>query len=222
MQQPISAFRRTVLVLAITILGIIPGAGVAAQAPQPLPPAVVDIRGFYTPFGQDPTTAANLSLAAATLPNRGLGGVADVTFFLLRDHKISIGLGGEALFAHAHVQPIDPNSGKPVGLPIHQTLRNISPQISLNFGHRDGWSYVTAGMGPLSLGTYLGDQAPTDAPPTQSTLNLGGGARWFASRHVAFTFDIRFYQTKPEVITPSYPGRQRSNLRVLSAGISLR
>jgi hypothetical protein len=218
-----SVMWRTGFVLAVAIITIqVFPVRLQAQTPQPIPAAVLDIRGFYTPFGQDPTTAANLSLEAGALPGRGLGGVADLTFYVLRRRKIAIGLGGEGVLASAHVQPTDPDTGKPVGKPIHQNLRGFSPQLSLNFGHRNGWSYVTAGSGPLSLSTYLGDQKPSDAPPVQNTLNLGGGARWFASRHVAFMFDIRFYQTKPELTTPAYPGRQRSNLRVLSAGISIR
>ena len=28
-------------------------------------------------------------------------------------------------------------------------------------------------------------------------LNYGGGARWFNSPHLAFTFDIRFYAISP-------------------------
>ena len=65
-------------------------------------------------------------------------------------------------------------------------------------------------------------QGPEDSPPRMSTINLGAGARWFASRHFAFCFDLRFYETKPEVPTGSYPGRERMRVRVLSAGIAIR
>ena len=29
------------------------------------------------------------------------------------------------------------------------------------------------------------------------TINYGGGARWFAKAHVAFSFDVRFYAINP-------------------------
>jgi hypothetical protein len=98
----------------------------------------------------------------------------------------------------------------------------LSGMVSLNFGHRDGWSYVSAGMGPLSFATFQGEQAPALRPPVQMTINLGAGARWFITRHVAFCFDLRFYQTEPEVTTDFYPPRQRTQLRVLSAGVAFK
>jgi hypothetical protein len=51
---------------------------------------------------------------------------------------------------------------------------------------------------------------------------MGAGARWFNTAHVAFCFDMRFYLTRPEDPTITYPGRQRSRLLVLSAGISIK
>ena len=105
---------------------------------------------------------------------------------------------------------------------VNQRLFGLSGQLSLNFGYRNGWSYVTGGSGPLSFASYVSDTAPLEGPPKQMTLNYGGGARWFAWRHIAFAVDIRFYQTRPEERTVFYPGRARSSLRVLSAGISIR
>ena len=36
---------------------------------------------------------------------------------------------------------------------------------------------------------------------------MGGGARWFFSRHLAFGFDVRFYLTRPEEMSGTIPGR---------------
>jgi hypothetical protein len=74
----------------------------------------------------------------------------------------------------------------------------------------------------MSFGTYLTDTAPLEGAPKAMTLNYGGGARWFAWRHIAFAVDVRFYQTRPEDRTVFYPGRARSSLRIMSAGISIR
>src|SRR5262245_11659278 len=191
-----------------------------AQQPRPLPAVVFDIRGFYSGLGQDPLTADQLDVVPSSLPKRGLGGVAGIHFYPLRKKNFALGLGGEGVLAHGHAQ--EEQEGVPIGDPIHQRVMGLSGVLSLNFGHRDGWSYLSVGMGPLSFATWTTDETPADRPPVQMTINLGGGARWFVSRHVAFCFDLRFYQTEPEVQTASYPGRQRSQLRVLSAGISIR
>jgi hypothetical protein len=81
---------------------------------------------------------------------------------------------------------------------------------------------VTGGMGPMNFGTYLTDTPPPEGAPRPTTLNYGGGARWFAWRHVAFAVDVRFYETSAEDQTVFYPGRASASLRVISAGISIR
>ena len=39
---------------------------------------------------------------------------------------------------------------------------------------------------------------------------------------LAFCFDIRFYLTRPEDPTDAYPGRQRTRLMVMSAGVAIK
>jgi hypothetical protein len=193
-----------------------------AQVQQPISPYVIDLRGFYSGLGQDLTTAANLGVPAINLPKRGLGGVLGLHVYPLRTKVFALGLGGEFLLARGRAQEKDATTGDPVGLPIEQRVVSLSPQISLNFGHRGGWSYLTAGMGPLSFETFEGTIAPADAPPKKNTINMGGGARWFATSHVAFMFDVRYYLTRPEEVIGPFPGRARNRLRILSAGIAIR
>jgi hypothetical protein len=142
--------------------------------------------------------------------------------YAFRGRTISLGLGGEALLANGRkLTAPDDEDAAPLP-PINRRIRGLSGNLSLNFGARDGWSYVTAGMGPFVFATYEGDTAPRDAPPTKMTINYGGGARWFAWRHFAFAVDVRFYQTRPQSATLFYAGRSRTTLRILSAGISIR
>ncbi len=206
------------LVVMFGFAGVTPA---SAQPKQPLPVAAVDIRAFYSGFGQDPDTAADLVVPAEDLPKRGLGGVLGLHFYPLRRQSFALGIGGEAMLARASAQETD-EDGVPTGPRIEQRIRSLAPQISLNFGHREGWSYLSGGMGPMSFASFTGTQAPTEPAPKKSTINMGGGGRWFPKRHIAFSFDVRFYLTRPEVETPDYPGRARNRLLILSGGISIK
>lgn len=190
-----------------------------AQLPRKIPPVVFDIRGFYSPFGQDPITARDLDVTTNELPRRGWGGAAGLHLYPLRKQNIALGVGGEGVLMSGHAQQED-EMGHPVGDPIKQRIRGLAGQLSLNFGHKAGWSYLSAGMGPMSFATYQGETAPVDPAPAQMTIDMGAGARWFFNPHLAFTFDLRFYLTRPEEINGVYPGRQRHRLAVWSAGIS--
>jgi hypothetical protein len=205
--------------LTLLLVGAVP---TFAQDREPLPIVAADLRAFYSGLGQDSVTAADLGVTPEQLPARGLGGVAGVHVYPLRGRTMALGVGAEAMIARGRAQQKDATTGDPVGLPIEQRLISISPQISLNFGHRDGWSYLSAGMGRLSFETFEGALPPAELPPVKSTINMGGGARWFITSHVAFTFDVRFYLTRPETASDLFPGRQRSRLTVLSAGFGFK
>jgi len=199
-----------------------------AQLPRKLPVAVLDIRGFYPKLGQDPTTAQDLGLESADLPSRALGGVAGLHVYPLRFEKMALGIGAEGILARGHHEvgggdddALDPGDSL-LTQPVDQRLRGLAGVISLNFGHREGWSYLTAGLGPMTFITYPGGARPAEAPPVSNTLTFGGGARWFMKPHLAFTFDLRFYQTRPELQTASYPRRQRNKLLIMSAGVSIK
>ena len=59
-------------------------------------------------------------------------------------------------------------------------------------------------------------------PGRTRAINYGGGARWFAKEHIAFTFDLRFYRIDAQEADhgrPAYGGRR---LMVFSAGISVK
>jgi hypothetical protein len=215
-----------------TVMLLLGAASAWAQPREPLPVIVVDLRGFYAALGQDPVTAGDLLVTPGDLPGRGLGAAGGVQLYPVRGRTISLGIGAEAILARGRNAPapdeddddVPEEDGEVVAPlpPINQRLIGWSGNLSLNFGSRNGWSYVTAGMGPMRFGTFEGDQSPPRPAPVKMTINYGGGARWFAWRHVAFAVDVRFYQTRPESRTQFYAGRARSSLRILSAGISIR
>ncbi|HWB29336.1 MAG TPA: hypothetical protein VG736_02455 [Vicinamibacterales bacterium] len=211
-----------VFALIVTSLLCAPVLAHAQQPTEPIGRFAFDLRGFYSGFGQDPVTAEGLDVQPTDLPSRGFGGVAGIHVYPLRTKGFALGIGAEGILARASKQARDETTGDPTGLPIVQRLMGLSPQISFNFGHRQGWSYLSAGMGPLSFASYQRDMAPDDPAPRKRTINMGAGARWFNTAHLAFCFDMRFYLTRPEDPTITYPGRQRSRLLVLSAGISIK
>lgn len=206
-----------------------PAASWAQLPSQPIPPFVFDIRGFYSGLGQDPITAADLGVFETDLPGRGLGLVGGIHVFVIRKGRFALGLGGELIASNGKKTPDpveeedeDPPVPVPLGPTVHQRVRGLSGQLSLNFGDHDGWSYLTGGIGPMRFESYLGDNAPDERGPAKMTINMGGGARWFARPHLAFTFDVRFYLTRPEETTLFYPGRGRYRMVVLSGGISIK
>lgn len=207
--------------LAALLLVIAAAAPAAAQVQRPLPKFVFDVRAFYSGLGEDPVTAEGLDVFEEDLPDRGFGAFGGVHFYPWRGKKMAIGIGGEGWFANSSKQPTDEDGNITAPL-IQQQFRGVTPVVSLNFGQGGGWSYLTAGMGPISLVSFLGEETPDAPKPYQMTINMGGGARWFPNQHVAFGFDVRFWLTKPIAATEFYPGRQRTRLIILSAGVSFK
>jgi hypothetical protein len=94
--------------------------------------------------------------------------------------------------------------------------------VSLNFGSRRGWSYLSAGIGWVDFTTELEEFPVAESDARTGAFNYGGGARWFAKEHLAFCFDVRFYQIDAQEASagrPPYPGIR---FMVLSAGISVK
>ena len=56
------------------------------------------------------------------------------------------------------------------------------------------------------------------------TIDYGGGARWFAKPHLAFSFDVRFYAINPSHFRqPGWPEQVlRTTLFVVGAGVSIK
>jgi hypothetical protein len=212
--------RVTALCLMLVVGGIAPA---AAQPPPPkrLPPAVFDLRGLTASLGTDSKTATDLNISAAELPSRGVGGVAAIHVYPYRRPGFAIGLGGEGLLARARLLGTT-STGAPSGLLVERRMQSLSGAVSFNFGGRNGWSYVTAGLGPFRFESFTGGLPPTLAPVFRMTQNFGGGARWFARDHIAFCFDVRFYLTRPQETTAINAGANRKRMLLISAGISVK
>ena len=105
---------------------------------------------------------------------------------------------------------------------VQRHFTSFSPEISLNFGHRNGWSYISGGMfGRSKLYLDRADQ-PASGEPFRKTLNYGGGARWFTSDHIAFSVDFRWYSVAEQPATATLIAQPGTTLLVLSGGISIK
>jgi hypothetical protein len=190
-----------------------------AQQKQPLPPFVFDGRLMTTRPGQDATTAADLGVTASNLPARVNGFTIGATGFVVRGRSVALGLGAESVLGRG-VTNADSANGLP--FKVQTYISGIAGDVSVNFGHRDGWSYLSAGAGPMRIESFLGDVALGD-PPGKLTVNFGGGARWFNWKHLGFGFDVRFYLTQATAGNPPiYAGREARRILVVSGGISIK
>jgi len=199
---------------------------VAAPAPGRTPPdnripiAAFDLRATYASLGEDTLTAANLFISPLIMKSKAFGLAAGAHVYPVRGQSFALGLGGEAILARNSFEPINATTLKPGGTVYDRRLRGISGQVSLNFGHKMGWSYLTGGIGPMTFESNLATLTPDGV--SDMTINYGGGARWFNYDHLAFTVDIRFYGTTPSPATLNTAGRLRHNVFVMSAGISFK
>src|SRR5205814_4079629 len=129
-----------------------------------------------------------------------------VHLYLVRWRAITFGIGGELMTARAH------SSSAGVGLPaVTERFTSIAPQLSFNFGGPRGWSYLSGGIGPSTWSIVPDGSQPLAIDDERlKTINYGGGGRWFAKAHLAFTFDVRFYAIHPGTPEFGFPASPRT------------
>jgi len=215
------------LLTVLSFAALLTGAtDVMAQPVTPIGKFVVDVRGPFARFKEDAAVAETLDVDATNLPTRGLGLTAGAHWYPLRWKKITFGLGGDILMARdaqtGDTTPATATTAAVEGPRVKTSLSAVAPQLSFNFGHGDGWSYISGGLGWARINTEREDAPFDESPGRTRALNYGGGARWFTGPHLAFTFDLRFYAISPRPATAALPGYPRAKIMVISAGISLK
>jgi hypothetical protein len=222
----ISAAR--VLLSSSLVLAIIASrpATVFAQDTQPedLPIGryVADARVQFPKFKQDPSVSGSLGVATENLPTRGFGFALGAHWYPLRFGFMTLGVGGEINKTGNDRTKNTGTETAPVNVTVNTSFSAVSPQVSFNFGARDGWSYISGGIGWSNLTTERKD---LPLPPPENgikTINYGGGARWFFKKHLAVNFDIRFYAVNPQLATATRPGYSRMTIMAWVGGISVR
>jgi len=212
--------RRALWLWLIALL--FPAVEAAAQPTTgPIPRFVVDARGSLARFKQDQAVADSLQVETTNLPTRGLGVTLGGQIYVLHARWITIGVGGEMMFARDGASA-DVEEGEAAGPTVTTRFSGFAPQISFNFGRDEGWSYISGGLGVARI-TSERDDAPVAATAGRTRmLNYGGGARWFNSPRMAFTFDLRFYAISPREPTATVPAYPRAKFMVLSAGLAFK
>jgi hypothetical protein len=193
-----------------------------AQEPPPkIGPFVVDLHGTVPRFPDSQQLADSRGLSLAELPGVGLGAQLGVHIYFFKWKAVTFGIGGEVAAARATQTPSEGMTGV---RQTTETFRTIAPQLSLNFGTGHGWSYISGGIGASNWSLVPNGQDPQPQDEERiRTVNYGGGARWFAKKHLAFSFDVRFYQLDPG--TPGPPlqvGSPRTTLLIFGAGVSVK
>jgi hypothetical protein len=212
---------RGVIGLLLALIALAPSPAVAQEPPPPIGPFVIDLHGTFPRFPSDSSQLAlSRGLSVAQLPGSGLGIQVGAHLYFLRVKAITFGVGAEVATGRSSQTP-DPASTL---APTEEHFSTFSPQLSFNFGNGRGWSYLSGGLGrsnwaivPVGL-----EKGPADLEVLK-TLNYGGGARWFARPHLAFSLDVRIYVISPG--TPYFEGAAggpRTNLLVIGAGISVK
>lgn len=206
------------LALAACLASAVPA---RAQQREPLPPFVVDLQGALPKLPTDVLFASPRGLADGTLPASGPGVNLGAHVYPLRGGRVSLGVGASYQWVKGSRSPeVEDGSSRDAGPTVTTRFKGLAPQVSLNFGHRRGWSYLSAGLGRSSL-TISRDDALEEEAQSVSVLNWGGGARWFAKERLAFSLDVRIYrlpELAPSTVSAGHPA---TNLLVLNLGISL-
>ena len=223
--------------LAATTVGTLASAQVAA--PDPPGPYVIDVHGATSAIPQDAGFFPSVP-TATIIPTRGYGIDVGAHVYLLRLGPGRFGIGASVVRVGSTASQPKPNTGSasasstpPARPDVSATVTIVSPQLSYNFGSADGWSYVSAGVGHTKVATgtsaFGGPGSGTSLTPersvdsrTLSTINFGGGARWFTGAHLSYSFDVRFYLVSGREAEGTSPATTGTTLVAASAGISLR
>jgi len=190
-----------------------------AQPREPLGGAVGDLRVVTASLPTSLGWTVPVSTTGSLVPGRGLGveGGAHVLVGPGQFRRLSVGASG--LVAEGRATGVD---GAGAATPTVATrLFAVAPHAALNFGHRDGWSYLSFGAGAASVRSTEGGVA--DAPATWGlAFHYGGGARWFLTEHLAFSLDLRFWALTPRPASAARASAAATTRVALGAGLSFR
>lgn len=193
---------------------------------QPIRRFAADARLSLPRFKPTAAQADEIDVTLENLPARGFGIGLAAHVYPLRIGRATVGVGGEWMSSRRS-RTLEPAvEGGPEGPTVTTRFSTVAPQVSLNFGASEGWSYISGGLGWSTLSVRRDAQATgagtgPDAPRLR-TINYGAGARWFAQEHVALSIDLRFYRIAaptPSATAAAIPG---TTLMVFGVGVGFK
>ena len=173
---------------------------------------------------------AEALLAAAPLPGRAWGLAGGAAAYPLKLGIMTLGLGlsmhrGKSTSAPLMSTATATKPAVPTTTAVTTQITSLLPQVSINFGHRLGWSYLSAGVGRskvVSSSEAFGTLPTQEVPEAwNSALNFGGGARWFMKPHLGAGFDVRFTKLGSRAAADGLPAAKRTQMLTISIGISI-
>jgi hypothetical protein len=220
-QGDLEVVLRPALACVMALFGSAAAAGQTVSAPGPW---VVDIRGATSSVPTD--LSFYPAQDVAFVPSRGFGLDLGGHLYVLTLGPARVGIGATVVVIRSTAteapppDDVDDAGDMPSSRQLSLDLRTIAPQVSFNFGSRDGWSYLSAGVGVGSVTTRVETATVGERRSGQlRSINFGGGARWFLTPRMAIGFDVRAHRlaaTGGESPTP------RVSAVAVSAGLSLR
>jgi hypothetical protein len=221
-------------VLGWTLCAPVPAVAQQLGQDEPIGRFVVDIRGAFARHKLEPSTAQELNAVPGNLPSHSFGLVGAAHVYPWSVGKVTFGFGGNFVVARA-TRTLDPPGSStpnadgsvttiPAGTTIRRHFTSVAPEISFNFGHRDGYSYISGGMLGRSKLFLDREDSPVEASPWRTTINYGAGARWFKGSRLAFSVDARWYSVaQQDADTAAHLVAQpRTTLLLLTGGIAIR
>jgi len=187
------------LAVILAFVGLLSGqqiAGGQTLNPGPPGPFVVDVRGVSSGLPTDGLVVT--PAAGGAVATRGFGGSLGAHVYAFQLGPARLGAGMDVTWARGTASD------------TRATFFTLAPQLSVNFGTSDGWSYLSAGLGSARLRVEPGLHAPT-----ARDVNFGGGARWFLRRHFGIGFDVRFHR----IAAGDEPGAETPAATAVAVGV---
>jgi hypothetical protein len=170
--------------------------------------------------------------ADTPLPGRGWGLAGGATVYPLKMGVMTLGLGIAFASGKATSDPLTSTTGTgsaevtvATTTTVTTQVTSVLPQLSLNFGHKLGWSYLSVGYGRTKVasssapfGAAAGQTVPEAWNPA---INFGGGAKWFMKPHLGAGFDVRFTKLSSRAAADTLPSAKRTQMLTISVGISI-
>ena len=210
--------------LLVTVALLVYAPSVWAQGVEdidaPIGRFVADLHGVVVPWGQNPDLAIVRGFDPSTQPNLGLGIGGGAHVYLLRWRFVTVGLGASVLYASGSQSP-GPDDPDPQAPALRKTLTAVVSQLSLNFGRRNGWSYISAGPGSSTFSLY--DQDFSEAASTEYPhLQLRRGGPMVHQRPSSLCPRHAVLQRYSVAADRTEPGSPRITTMVLSIGASFK